>query len=82
MADIGLKMPKFLNLNEAEQKRIIEDVANSSIVEHEKQATIESMVFLKDLRKKLKDDPHITFKQVKKLFEAHGEQIKKILLAQ
>ena len=82
MADIGLKMPKFLSLDEAEQKRIIEDVANSSMVEHEKQATIESMIFLKDLRKRLKNDPHITLKQVKKLFEAHAEQIKKILLAQ
>lgn len=81
MADIGLKMPKFLNLDEADQKRIIEDVANSSIVEHEKQATIESMIFLKELRKKLKNDPHITLKQVKKLFEAYAEQIKKMLLA-
>jgi len=82
MANIGLKIPKFLNLDESAQKRIIEDVANSSMVEHEKQATIESMIFLKDLRKKLKDDPHITLKQVKKLFAAHAEQIKKMLLAQ
>jgi flagellar biosynthesis chaperone FliJ len=52
------------------------------MVEHEKRATIESMVFLRDLRKRLKDDPNITLKQVKKLFEAHAEQIKKILLAQ
>lgn len=82
MVDIGLKMPKFLNLDEAAQKRIIEDVTNSSMLEHEKQATIESMIFLKKLKEKLKKDPHITLKQVKKLFEAHSEQIKKMLLAQ
>lgn len=80
MKNIGLKMPEFLKLDEATQKKIMEDVSNSTMVEHEKQSTIESMIFLRELQKKLKTDPHITLKQVKELFNVHAEKIKKFLL--
>lgn len=80
--NIGLKMPVFLKLDEKTQQKLIDDVSNSEMVDHEKRATIESMIFLKEFRKKLTTNPHITMKQVKQLFEAHAEQIKKILLAQ
>lgn len=80
MNSLGLKVPKFLNLDDAAQKKIIEDIFNSEIVDDEKQATIESMIFLKEFQKKLKENPNITAKQIKHLFEAYAEKIKKILL--
>ena len=81
MNTMGLKIPKFLNLDETAQKKIIEDVSNNSdIPEHDKQATIESMVFLKEFQMKLKKNPNITMKQIKQLFAAHAEKLKKLLL--
>jgi len=80
MNNIGLKMPEFLKLDEKAQQKLIEDVSNGRMIEDEKQATIESMLFLREFQRRLQVNPNITLKQIKLLFAAHAEKIKKVLL--
>ena len=80
MADTKLKMPEFLKLDEATKKEILEKVASSNMPEKERLATLESMTFLDNFHKRLKNDPTLTIKKVKKLLDLHLERIKKILL--
>jgi hypothetical protein len=82
MGSINLKAPEFLNLSEAEQKKIIEDIANTDLSAQQKQTALESMTFLADFQKKLKMSPNITVKQVRALLAAHVEKLKKLLLTQ
>lgn len=82
MNRVDLKAPEFLNLDEGRQKKILEDISNSGLTAQEKQTTIESMTFLKDFQRKLKGNPNITVKQIRVLFAAHLEKLKKLLLTQ
>lgn len=82
MSHAGLKAPEFLNLDEEMQKKILEDISNNDLTAQEKQTAIESMTFLKEFQRKLKGNPNITIKQIRALFAAHVEKLKKLLLTQ
>lgn len=80
MPNTKLKVPEFLKLDEAKKKEILEKIAGSGIPEEEKLTALESMTFLDNFQKQLKNDPTITLKKVKELLDLHAERLKKILL--
>ena len=82
MSRVNLKAPDFLNLDETTQEKMLIDISNSDLTAQEKEKTIESMVFLKEFQRNLKGNPNITVKQIRALFAAHIEKLKKILLTQ
>ena len=82
MSRVNLKAPEFLSFDETTQEKMLADISNSDLTAQEKETAIESMVFLKEFQRKLKGTPNITVKQIKTLFAAHTEKLKKLLLTQ
>ena len=81
MPNTKLKVPEFLRLDEATKKTLLEKVASSSLPEKERLTALESMTFMDNFHKQLKNDPTITLKKVKALWDLHAARLKKILLA-
>lgn len=81
MLNTKLKVPEFLKLDETTKKELLGKVASSGMPEKDRLATLESMTFLDNFHKQLKNDPTITLKKVKELWDLHAERLKKILLA-
>ena len=81
MSNAKLKVPEFLKLDEATKKALLEKVASSGLPEKERLTALESMTFMDNFHKQLKNDPTITLKKVKELWDLHAERLKKILLA-
>jgi hypothetical protein len=81
MPNTKLKVPEFLKLDETTKKELLEKVASSSMPEKERLVALESMTFLDNFHKQLKNDPTITLKKVKELLDLHVERLKKTLLA-
>ena len=82
MKNTKIKKPIFLDLEEAAKKEMFDHITVGDMTENDKLATLEFMKFGDDFYKKLKNNPHLTIKQVRRLFELHEERLKKILLAQ
>jgi hypothetical protein len=80
--DIGIKKPKFFDLDEASKKEILDNIGTSDMSEKDRLAALEFMTFGDHFYKRLKSDSHLTIKQVRRLFELHEERLKKLLLAQ
>jgi hypothetical protein len=81
MAKKKLLKPKYLSLDDQSKQSAIENIVASNPEETTKSLAKECMVFTDELEKILKD-PAAKFQAIKKLFDIHVENLKKLNPAQ
>ena len=73
--------PKYLTLDDRSKKTTVENITASNLEENTKSLAQECLIFVDNLEKKLKD-PVTKFQEIKKLFEIHIDNLKKLTPAQ